>query len=475
MRRVVSLALALAGTAACRAEPLPVGQLVLHVDTNAFVPLAPDAAQGARNPRVPPESPLVDRVRFDVLRGGQPISEASREFPIDESLFKNDRVSIGVVPPDGAGDLTVRIRLYRADRVRTLEPPTGVTLDTTVQLPPLAAEGKSDVTVFLDAEDFGRPLGRQTPLGLVAGLPGKTRVGTWARGRRTACAAASALGSAESCIAGGSFFLGEPAFAGRTRTNDITAERLVVISPFFVDLTEVTVAAFRSAWPSLSAAGVDPPLAFSGNRGGASKADWCTWSETPALGPQSLERLPLNCVSWSTARAYCQSLGKDLPSEAQYEFLMSGQGMESGYPWGSEDPDCNAAIWGRAGAGVLSGEPSDCSNTSSSDIGGVEVAGSGVRDRLIGSDGAVIVDLVGNLSEWTRDQWSEPSEAFWSPTLPMTDPVGSLLSPSDGDRRPLRGGSWLTPSVSARAGFRLQNLPTDHPLGAGFRCARRGN
>jgi formylglycine-generating enzyme required for sulfatase activity len=464
---LVVASVAPAGLSGCRAEPEPIGQVVLHVDTNAFVPPPPGALEDPLRPREPP---LVDRVRFEVAQGGRPLAEASREFALDEALFRASRVSIGVVPPTGAGDVTVRVRLYRADRSRTLAPPAGVTLDTTVRLPPVPAEGKTDVSLFLDAEDFGRTVGQATPVDPQVGRPTLSQVGTWARGRRLQCAAAAPLGSASSCVAGGAFFLGEPALAGRTRNNDITEERLVVVAPFYLDQTEVTVAAFRDAWPSLKGAGVAPPLAFSGKRDGANEEDWCTWSATPTLADgRSLERLPLNCVSWNTAQAYCRALGGDLPSEAQYEFVMSGQGRELAYPWGNEDPDCSAAVWARAGIGALRDSPGDCRVTP---LGGVEYAGSGTRDRVLGSDGAPIVDLAGNLSEWTRDLWSAPTEAFWNTTLPMTDPVANLTSALDGDRRAVRGGTWLSTAVAVRAGLRFQSPPNDQRRGTGFRCAR---
>jgi formylglycine-generating enzyme required for sulfatase activity len=447
------VAIAALAFGACRADAPPIGEAVLYVDTDA--PVAKPGDPG-----------LVDRVRFEILRGGVVVPNGTRDFLVDEERFREKAVSIGILPVEGLDSITVRVRLFRDDRARTAEPSAGVTLDTIVRIPPVGQTGISRYTVRLSADDFGRRVGEDHPIEPEGGEPVSSKVSTSRHARHAGCI--GPLGDEEACIPGGAFFFGDPALRGRTEGNDITDERVVVLSPFFLDRVEVTVADFRRAWAALSTR-VVPPTPWSGRSDGASQADYCTWRQDPKVGPSSLEGMPVNCIPWDTARAYCRELGKELPTEAQFEYVMSGMGREQAYVWGDDEPDCAAAVWGRAGVGYYSQAPADCRDDRG--IGGVSAAGSGVRDNVT-VDGRAVLDLGGNVAEWARDLWSRENEPFWRPVVAMFDPVADYSASVDGDRRPVRGGRWAGPPLSCRAGHRLQNPPTDAPPSVGFRCVR---
>ncbi len=59
-----------------------------------------------------------------------------------------------------------------------------------------------------------------------------------------------------------------------------------------------------------------------------------TW--TPSTGAQ--ESLPMNCINWFEAYAFCIWDGGFLPSEAEWLYADVGGSGEREYPWGSEPP-----------------------------------------------------------------------------------------------------------------------------------------
>jgi formylglycine-generating enzyme required for sulfatase activity len=58
-----------------------------------------------------------------------------------------------------------------------------------------------------------------------------------------------------------------------------------------------------------------------------------TWTSTP--GTQ--EDMPISCVTWAEAYAFCIWDGGFLPSEAEWEAAASG-GVDFEYPWGNVNP-----------------------------------------------------------------------------------------------------------------------------------------
>lgn len=434
----------------------PAPQIVLYVDTDAIV------ARREGDPRA--LSPQVDRVRFDLSRADQPVPGGARVFPVDDAAFQAGRVSIGILPEGGARP-TVRVRLYRADRALSEDVPAGVAIDAVVDLP--EARGVTEAFVFLAADDFGRSVPRVTAS---LGRPPASRASTWRGGRRVGCAAPARAG--EACVPGGAFFFGDPAFRGRTFANDIYDERVVWVSPFYLDVHEVTVAELRASNPRSE----DRPALRGPRRTEtdlAEEAAFCTYTETP----DAFEALPVNCLTWNAARAYCQAQGKDLPSEVQFEFAASGLGDERAYPWGDDESDCAGAIWGRGGDGLYRTSGSAACRTGVTE--GPAVPGGGGRDTVDttgrGGSGAPILDLGGNLSEWMVDAWNEPA-GFWKSLEATADPVvlGAFPAGPD-DLRVARGGAFPYTILTARAAYRLRREAGLLQSNVGFRCARRAD
>jgi formylglycine-generating enzyme required for sulfatase activity len=249
----------------------------------------------------------------------------------------------------------------------------------------------------------------------------------------------------------------------------------VVVSPFFIDTHEVTVGELRGALPALTRAGAALPPVWSGERTGLDEDDYSTFT----LGPSEADpfdaqaELPVNGVSWATARAHCRALGKDLPSEVMFEFLASGRGLEQKYVWGDDAPDCADAVSGRAGYGVYETFDGVCRPGGSP--GGPLPAGAGSSDRAAlaaAHEAREVLDLAGNLSEWTLDWFNAEDEGVWAVAGVARDPIALEIG-REGARRTVRGGSWRGRYVELRAAARVARLPEGVNRSLGFRCARR--
>lgn len=148
------------------------------------------------------------------------------------------------------------------------------------------------------------------------------------------------------------------------------------IRPFWLDRTEVTVAAYRAFVES----GRSPPWP-------ARKDEQCTWGSTGG------DDLPVNCIDWHQAEAYCLWAGKRLPTELEWGWAAQGRDERRRYPWGEQTPSCELAIidvdrkdavtgCGRNGPWPVGSKPTDVSR-----------------------DGAL--DMFGNLAEWTASGATE--------------------------------------------------------------------
>jgi len=216
----------------------------------------------------------------------------------------------------------------------------------------------------------------------------------------------------------------------------------VCVSPFRLDRTEVT----REAYLQCVAAKQCPAPRELGKR-------------------FSRPRQPVVGVTWDAARAYCQWVGKRLPTEAEWEFAARGpEGRE--FPWGSTPPDPSRAAFGWQANG-----PDDV---------GSHPAGAGPFGHL---------DLGGNVWEWVADVYHPGYYA----RSPERDPPGGTCDEAlafcrelaaQGRRgytgsnpipticeRVLRGGAWNYNGPGLRATNRVHHGPGFRIQVAGFRCA----
>ena len=84
-----------------------------------------------------------------------------------------------------------------------------------------------------------------------------------------------------------------------------------------------------------------------------------------------------------------------------------------------------------------------------------------------------MLDLGGNVSEWTRDYWNRGTELCWLDKALLEDPVCNTPSAIDGERRTIKGGAWNTDAAPASS--RFGRPPDETRPQTGVRCVRRGD
>jgi formylglycine-generating enzyme len=174
---------------------------------------------------------------------------------------------------------------------------------------------------------------------------------------------------------------------------------------------------------------------------------YATW--TSSAGSQ--EKLPINCVNWYEAYAFCIWDGGFLPSESEWEYADAGGNQQREYPWGAAAPGV-ASQYAIINCDYPS-ESGNCTGVSNIAPVGSSTQGVGVWHQL---------DLAGNVFEWNLD-WSASSYVD-----PCVDCACLTTTPS----RVMRGGYYQSPSQWIGPTFRSENPPTVRYQGLGFRCAR---
>jgi formylglycine-generating enzyme required for sulfatase activity len=180
-------------------------------------------------------------------------------------------------------------------------------------------------------------------------------------------------------------------------------------------------------------------------------ATYQTWTEAAGAN----ERLPMNCLSWYVAQAFCIWDGGRLPTETEWNYAAAGGSEQRLYPWGATGPGTNASqsVWSCYYNGTGQGT---CTGTTN--IAPVGSIGAGVArwGQL---------DMSGNVLEWTQDVHDAPYQSSLCIDCAKLSGVSA--------NRSQRGGSFQTfLGVWVGSHFRSWRDPAQVTYANGVRCAR---
>lgn len=188
--------------------------------------------------------------------------------------------------------------------------------------------------------------------------------------------------------------------------DDGTSGGVVRVGAFELDKYEVTVGRVR-AWVE---AGMAVPavgevlyerdgLRVSWPRGARvqTEAEMQGWARYDTWA-RRVDDLPKNHVNWYTAAAFCHWEGGRLPTEVEWKYVATGGDERRLYPWGSQAPTSNLAVFNCRG----DGRPG-CSKE--------DILPVGSRPLGVGRWGHM--DLAGSMFEWTLDHGQEGSSGTY--------------------------------------------------------------
>ena len=147
---------------------------------------------------------------------------------------------------------------------------------------------------------------------------------------------------------------------------------------------------------------------------------------------------PIVGVTWNAANTYCQWIGGQLPTEAQWEKAARGTSGNK-YPWGNNSPDCDLANLKTCGGHT-----------------------NPVNDYPGGKSAYGLLDMAGNVFEWVND--------YYDPNYYASAPLSNPTGPATGNDRVIRGSSFETDLTQVSSAIRHPSPQDYHNYDLGFRC-----
>ena len=239
------------------------------------------------------------------------------------------------------------------------------------------------------------------------------------------------------CIPGGAFERGAPEAhtcaqpENRKIKTKFSPKVRAEIPTFFMDQTEVTIAAYRDCVRGKKC-----------TRGGPLYTDF----SRPAQ--------PVTAISWFQAAAFCKAYNKRLPTESEWEFAARDD----------RPPQCPEVI-------VKSEDGRSCGTKKKGKHG---ATGRVLEVKTTPANGFGLYEMRGNAEEWVDDWFVADFSKCKS--CQGKNPRGPCAGRKKCKRYPLKlvkGGSWYWPGDHATAWHRRPWRPSNKPAHHfGFRCAK---
>ncbi|MBM3332722.1 formylglycine-generating enzyme family protein [candidate division WOR-3 bacterium] len=255
-------------------------------------------------------------------------------------------------------------------------------------------------------------------------------------------------------IPAGAFLMGSQ--EGEGESNERPRHQ-VTMSEYYVDKCEVTnrqfeefvkATGYRTDAETMS----DSSCVYDPD---SSRAVWRTgvnWRDYAFTGR---ENHPVVLVSWNDANAYCDWVGRRLPTEAEWEKAARGTDARK-YPWGDAEPHASGIH--RANWAVGLDWDSGPEEWKLDGYGFTAPVG----HYPLGVSPYGCLDMAGNVREWCQDRYSEG----YYRRSPGDNPQG----PTSGSVRVIRDGSWFAETGGLRSARRGGNKPSLRSDFLGFRC-----
>jgi len=248
--------------------------------------------------------------------------------------------------------------------------------------------------------------------------------------------------SDEVYIPAGTFMMGcsEDTAGDKLCAYDAQPIHAVYLDAYTIEKTEVSNAQYADC---VAAGGCVPPISNS-------SSIRLHYYDDPAYA-----HYPVVQMDWDRANAYCQWVGKRLPTEAEWEKAARGDDLRP-FPWGFDDMTCNRC---------------NCNIRYYNELGET-------REHLCVGDTVPVesyhdsaspygvLNMVGNAQEWVNDIYLKPyysRSPYFNPQGPESTQANEHL---------IRGGSWKGVLTHANTWVRLDEADIYYEEMNGFRCVR---